>query len=584
MHKNILALILVVVAYLFIAKSSHAAVLFEENFNGSSANWSIASGSWNIVDGKYGAYVPNAVQGSVSFANIDIPTPNYSIDLDIFPVKGTDRNVRFRFGGSPGEYDLHFTNDGIATNFGVDNHSVILENHPLVDNHYYHVKVQLNGQHFEVYIDGNKIFDITDPNYYYDGPEKFYLVVATGGVPTEVYFDNIIIQTPDDFLAVPVLKQTDSLWADDIYDSSLLWQSNNGATIGQVGCALTSAAMVFRYHGLTKMPDGNTDLTPKSLNSYLNSVVDANFRNGNTNWQALSKKLSPLLADVNNVNFDKLEFTYRKGQDNTLLDTDLSEGLPVILNVPGHFIVAKGKDVQNNSYHINDPAYDRNSLQSYSNSYINSVTYKPENSDLSYLIFAVDSDVNIHLFDESGQQKGVEVLEEPIDDIEQLSTNLVGPLKVIYFAKPESGNYTLTIDSPSSNTYQLDGYIYDQDDGTKLFTRKSIVGHSNNDTYEISFDKQSVDGSEIINPTVSFETLIADLSDLHLAGNISKKGSYNYISNKIQQAQKYHVSNPQKSESILNDIRQQLIDDKRKGIDVFSNQYLIDQITQLLNN
>lgn len=585
MSKSILAIVFAFIAICLAVKPLFASVLFEDNFSILPlTHWNETGGSWQVNGGKYGAYVPNNPSSATSYANIDITVPDYTIELDMYPVKGTDRNIRFRNGSNIGEYDLHFTSGGIATNFGVDNHSVILVNHPLSDNFSYHVKIVLADKNFKVYIDGGLIFDVTDNNYEFDGSEKFYLTVTTGGVPTEVYFDNISITTPDNSLNVPLYKQTDPLWANEIYDSAPNWQTNNRVTIGAIGCGITSAAMVFRYHGLTKMPDGITELTPKSLNDWMNSRLDRNFRNGNTNWESMSKNLSPLLAQINNVQFDSLEYEINSNQDNSILDTNLASGLPVILRVPNHFIVAKGKDTINNSYFINDPFYDKGSLSDYSDQYERMITYVPSNSDLSYMIFAVDPTVDMKLYDGQGNELDSAAVEFPIGDPLQLSTNLVGPLKFIQFAKPESGEYVLKVSANSSVNYLLDGYMYDEGDGTKLFTEKGVVGEGNEDIYNISFHKQNVDESVIENPSVSFDSLLADLDDLYKSGHIARKGSYNYLANKILQAKNYSITNIQRSKDLLLNIRQQLVDDKKRGIDVFASQYLIDQIDVLLTS
>lgn len=220
MHKDILARIFVYSLFslllLVIPHKVFASTLFQDDFTNSSL-WTVNSGTWQIVDGKYGAVVSGS-QGSRSTANLDITTQNYVLEFDMYSVQGVDRTVRFRTGSNIGEYDLHFTSDWIATNFGVDNHSFIFENHPLSDNHFYHFKIELDGQHFIVNIDGNKIFDVTDNNYSFDGSEQLSLVIATGGGTTEVYFDNVKVTTIDDDskLSVPLFKQTDPQWENNL--------------------------------------------------------------------------------------------------------------------------------------------------------------------------------------------------------------------------------------------------------------------------------------------------------------------------------------------------------------------------------
>ena len=94
-------------------------------------------------------------------------------------------------------------------------------------------------------------------------------------------------------LNVPPLKQISDPWQNQVYDSANLWSPLN-PTINRWGCALTSAAMVFQYHGLTKLPD-NTTLDPGTVNAWLKTQLDGYVGNGYVNWLALSRLFSILV-------------------------------------------------------------------------------------------------------------------------------------------------------------------------------------------------------------------------------------------------------------------------------------------------
>lgn len=509
MKKSILSLALSIIVLFVTPGSSFASTIFSDNFeSGSASKWIESAGNWNIIDGKYGASVTK-FNHAQAFADLDINTPNYTIELDLFPVQGIDRTVRFR-SGSNVEYDLHFTGDGIATNFGVDNKSVILVNQPLSNNHSYHVKVVLLGQNFKVYIDDQLIFNITDPNYQFIGPEKFYLFVGTGSVPTEVYFDNVEIYTEDQGLDVPLLKQTDSSWGDDIYDSANLW-SSNGQTMSEWGCAVTSAAMVFKYHGLEEFENG-TELDPGSLNVWLKNQPDGYIRNGLLNWLSLSR-LSKQISDNNNVTFGALEYS-RNNVDDALLTTNINSDLPTILEVPGHFVVAKGVDDANSSYFINDPYFDVSTLADtqYNNSYLGMRTYTPVNSDLSYMMFVINEDIDIDLVDANNNSIGYEVVEDPIVDPTNTSDNNVGSMKVLYVPKPEGGEYELIVSSPSGGNYALDQYFYDVDGEVKIVSSNESLFGGNSHSYIVNFDKvNSEDSDSELIEEVTYQSIRSDI-------------------------------------------------------------------------
>ena len=141
-------------------------------------------------------------------------------------------------------------------------------------------------------------------------------------------------------LDVPLLKQTNAAWKSRIYDSANLW-SPRDPSINAWGCALTSAAMVFNYHGLKKLPSGIA-LTPSTLNDWLKTQKDGYVGNGLVNWLALTR-LSKQSVSVNNIfSFDALEFSKLIPGSISGIKIDLSNNITDILEEPGHFIVAKG--------------------------------------------------------------------------------------------------------------------------------------------------------------------------------------------------------------------------------------------------
>ncbi|MCL4417932.1 MAG: C39 family peptidase, partial [Actinobacteria bacterium] len=196
-------------------------------------------------------------------------------------------------------------------------------------------------------------------------------------------------KSADLILDVPNLKQTDEPWQGNIYDSADKWNPAN-STINRWGCALTSAAMILRYHGINLLP-GGTILDPGSLNTWLNNQEDGYVGDGYINWLAVSR-LSRLARDTNNItDFEALEYQRISGRHDTDLTNDLNNSRPDILQEPGHFIVAKG--IGEGTFYINDPYYNRTDLNSYDNNYLSLGRYIPSNTNLSYIMLATNPEI-----------------------------------------------------------------------------------------------------------------------------------------------------------------------------------------------
>lgn len=156
-------------------------------------------------------------------------------------------------------------------------------------------------------------------------------------------------------LVIQPLKQTDSLWGANIYD-------NTSKTISKKGCALTSVIMALRHYGITTGIDGK-EVSPDNLNAWLNSY-NGYEKDGVIKWDA-----------IETYSGDKVDIQKIEVRDDTLLNSDLNNGSPVIIDVSSttrqHFVVATGAMCAGNEtiWTINDPGYDVTTLQGYGNTY-----------------------------------------------------------------------------------------------------------------------------------------------------------------------------------------------------------------------
>lgn len=563
----------------------NAAVIFQDDFTSGNANqWSPVQGPnlWQVayIDGsnRYGGVV-SAYSTIMDTVAGDIARSNYSIDLDMYPVRGVDKNVDFRWVNNSNKYEVHFNSDwgGTAYFGGVPNVPPV--RFSLENNRVYHIKVELVNKNIKFFIDGVKLFDINDPNYIFSGHERIGLRIGTGAVaPTEVWFDNIVVTSIDEGIDLPVppLKQTDPLWGGFTYDSADIWAPSSPA-ISSWGCALTSAAMIFRYHGITKLPDGVIDLNPGTLNTWLKTQEDGYIRNGLVNWLVLSR-LSRL-AKPGNSGFlkDALEYRRINGENKSQLLEDLGNNIPGILEEPGHFVVGKGED--NGVFAINDPFYSRTDLSSYGDTFLSLGRYIPSNTDLSYIMLVVNSNVNLFLSDSSNQLVGESFVQNPIDNDEESGTS-GNPLKVYYLPVPPDGNYNLNLSATIPTLYNLDIYYYDKDGNAKIEHKLGALGPNDSDDFILNFNKLSSNGSSSLT-VISFDTLIKDIKTLYLLREINNKVIYASLLIKAKMSSSTNDFKPI-SKGILKSILTEVKKQKGKGLSENAYDILSNDIKYLL--
>jgi hypothetical protein len=134
-------------------------------------------------------------------------------------------------------------------------------------------------------------------------------------------------------IPVPVFTQDDPRWTFDLLGPTY-------QTVGQTGCAITSAAMVLAAYGV--------DTDPHRLNVYLNTH-NGYTPNGWVYWEKAAE-----IAPAGQV-----EKAYEDLPSYALIDQNLLAGNPVIVRITlqngtTHFVVLLGKQGWN--YLVQDPA------------------------------------------------------------------------------------------------------------------------------------------------------------------------------------------------------------------------------------
>lgn len=359
-------------------------------------------------------------------------------------------------------------------------------------------------------------------------------------------------------LNVPIFKQTNAPWGSQIYDSANKWSQN--PTISAWGCALTSAAMVFKYHGINKLPDGTT-LDPGTLNTWLNKQKDGYVGKGLVNWLALSR-LSKQARDTNHITaFDALEFKKKITDNKDFVIDDLTNQIPDILGEPGHFIVAKG--IENDIITINDPAYERSFLTQYSNTFLSINKFTPSFTNLSYIMLTVDPNIDITLKDSNGAEVGNSFIEEPITNYYNNTETNGPPLRIVYFEKPPDDNYEITLSSPNNTDYNLGVYLYVKDGEVWNREKNGHLLASEDEIVSFYFDPQI----NLYPRKISFGKMGSDLDKSFRDGQITDMDVFNELESNFNQAFYYRkIKNDEQVLKFLIQFEEILYDNKDLSI------------------
>ncbi len=328
----------------------------------------------------------------------------------------------------------------------------------------------------------------------------------TGYLDT-VYYSKLSTSTNTN-LPVPLLKQTDPVWKNSTYDNAPLWSPAN-VTIGSWGCAITSAAMVFQYHGINKLPN-NDSLNPAAINSWLNSQPDGYVESGWVNWIALSRlsRLAKLSGNNPSFAFDAFEYT-RSGFDTTELKDKLSLHLPGILEVPGHFIVAKG--TTDTSFLINDPYYSRDKLSDgYNNSYTSLGTFTPSNTDLSYILLTSPNSLSLKLKTSSESAIITSFTQQPISSATPSAKPAGKPFTMLLSPKPLSGNYLIEITGTPKTLYTLQVYLYDSQGEVQKIPITGFIPSNSLNTVSFTYNNTGSSSAKI-QRLITFKSTLEDI-------------------------------------------------------------------------
>lgn len=439
------------------------------------------------------------------------------------------------------------------------------------ENQTHTLKACVNGTTITGYLDNILIFN-HENNIYTGGYMGFASQITTS------YLDNFTIEdmlTDPEALDVPDIKQTAAPWNSEVYDSANVWNPSD-PTINAWGCALTSAVMILRFHGIEKMPDGLTDVDPGTVNTWLKGEIDGYIGNGLVNWLALSR-LSKLAKGANNITtFDALEYNRVEGNDTTQLTEDLNNNIPNILEEPGHFIVAKG--ITQTSFTINDPFFDeRKTLASYSGTFLSAGRFVPSHTDLSYIMVVLDTNIQATLKNASNNPVGTTFIQNPIINPLNPSQKSSPAKRIIYLQKPATGLYDLILSSTTNTSYTAKIFLYDENGNVVSLNPSGVLSSTNTDTIKIDFHKNT-NVNNTTKRTVTFQSTIDDIVTLRQLGQIKKEKLKTDLVTLMQKAEKITKEKKVKKDELkqkFNDFEKDIKNNRKKDMTEEAYQILL---------
>ena len=368
--------------------------------------------------------------------------------------------------------------------------------------------------------------------------------------------------TPSDtILNVPYFSQNVVPWGPSEYDHAQSLGFSN-ITMDRWGCAVTSAAMVLNYHGMTQFQD-NTSLNPGSLNQWLktnNGYLTGTGTDGSysyLSWPAISK----LTEDLFEASKSAVKLVHNRATPSastvTLINEDLTlRKFPDILwvknaSTSGHFVVAKG--VVNDTYAINDPEWNVPFLSSFNNNYMQVDRYVPSNTNFSYIVIVVNPSVEILVSDSLGRKTGRYIyngqtetfneipnasysLQDPISNPNQLGTEEQLGTGVNEFLLPEApfGDYTIETTSNSINGYTLNIATFESDGDNIVNKIEKNIEPNEQGVFNLNYSQTR---PSLVDKDVSFQSIIDDINELRSLNLIDSNHLTNQLIRVINQTQ-----------------------------------------------
>lgn len=444
-------------------------------------------------------------------------------------------------------------------------------------------------------------------------------IVAAGTVFNGTYNDWGLVrysEVTEQSLSVPYFSQNDLPWGPTEYDHTEdLGVTGMYGSINRWGCAITSIAMILKYHNINEFPNG-IPLDPGSLNTWFVNNDGYLYGYGSDGWYSYINwpsigRLTKELYDAGKSSV-KLEYDYIRSnptsQTKEILDNDLTEGInefgpfPDILRVENastssHFVVAKG--IKEDTYTINDPEWSVSDLLSFNNTYMQVGRYVPSKTDLSYLVMVVNPKVRLLVANSQGKTGNfiyngtTEIYNEitnasydfdpPISNqnneglLEQLGIGVNSFL----LHKPSTDSFTITLSSDSYEKYTLNISSFTQGGENTVNKFEGVLLPNITNTFSLYYDKESAENLSL-KPIITLEKLKSGLQELFEQELIDNKGILNSLIKKIDSAIK--AEDKKQTTQILNSFINELKAQRNKHIKKEAYELLYYYINILIND
>ncbi|PIP74303.1 MAG: hypothetical protein CO135_02535 [Candidatus Levybacteria bacterium CG_4_9_14_3_um_filter_35_16] len=428
--------------------------------------------------------------------------------------------------------------------------------------------------------------------------------VLYAGTDAGVYVYGLTDNQPNT-LNVPYFSQNDLLWGPTEYNHSIKLGFTN-PTMDRWGCAVTSAAMVLKFHNINEFTD-ETTIDPGSLNNWLknnNGYLTGKGGSGSYsyfNWPVIGT-LTKQLFNVRKANIKLMhKRAYPSSNTTNLLNEDLNE-FPDILKASNsqtssHFVVAKG--VSGNTYSINDPEWNHAALASF-NSYTQVDRYIPSQTNFSYLVTVVNPGIELLVTDpqnnktgkyfDNGTLQSVNEInnasysfQEPISNPnnQNLLEDLGTGVNEFLLPEPPDGEYEIKLSSDKTEIYEINISTFQEDGNDELNKIKGVISSNNDEIIEISYSQNNT--SEI-KRFVSFQSLIDDINEAKNLKFIKNNGVYNSLLTKVVISQIVNQINKNVSKNFLNSLLNELNAQRGKHITEDAYQILFYDASYLKNH
>lgn len=251
-------------------------------------------------------------------------------------------------------------------------------------------------------------------------------------------------------------------------------------TLCSDGCAVASLAMILRFYGV--------ETNPHDLNIWLSDPKNHGYDyQGWVYWDAIARY---------SENISYLGWP-PEGRNDKLLNNDLCNSQPVILDIDGHYVVATGPTVigDSNSWYINDPLNIHDNLYDYGNNYISMRRYGPRSDDNSLLTIRAYSPVELFVTDPTGRSIGIQpttgLFINGIPGASYYHEGLQGEIKTLEVIQPIDGEYSLQVIGTDTGSYTIETrsfYSNGEFEAKETISSETILNQV--DDFNISYKKK----------------------------------------------------------------------------------------------